>query len=293
MPELFARLAGEYPTREDALDQVKKISDKAFVESANDELTLVRGTLHIALNKWIDFFVYQIRGELEEGVERVTKAEEKEVDKIIELRLQDVRVAQEKAEQLTQEAIKTSEAQFVWTLQFNSLLPLLWPPVVSLRSYHEQSRWREKGNIHVKWGYIWSIVYFWKKILTMFQRTSIAASGSHDAVQQAARRRKVRDDKRKKHEALELERQPLQPPPQKLSLSLPPEVSQPPPPQQQQQTFPQQLPPPLPQQLPPPPQVSQPPPPQQQQGSIQERQAQAMAESSEVSEMEPLFRAGA
>jgi len=50
---------------------------------------------------------------LEEGVERVTKAEEKEVDKIIELRLQDVRVAQEKAEQLTQEAIKTSEAQFV------------------------------------------------------------------------------------------------------------------------------------------------------------------------------------
>ena len=51
MPELFARLAGEYPTREDALDQVKKISDKAFVESANDELTLVRGTLHIALNK--------------------------------------------------------------------------------------------------------------------------------------------------------------------------------------------------------------------------------------------------
>ncbi len=45
MPELFARLAGEYPTREDALDEVKKISDKAFVESANDELALVRGTL--------------------------------------------------------------------------------------------------------------------------------------------------------------------------------------------------------------------------------------------------------
>jgi len=46
-------------------------------------------------------------------VERVTKAKEKEVDKIIELRLQDVQVAQEKAEQLTQEAIKMSEAQFI------------------------------------------------------------------------------------------------------------------------------------------------------------------------------------
>jgi len=45
MPELVARLAGEYPTREDALDEVKKISDKAFVKLANNKLALVRGTL--------------------------------------------------------------------------------------------------------------------------------------------------------------------------------------------------------------------------------------------------------
>jgi hypothetical protein len=45
MPQLFARLAGKYPTSEEALDQVKKILDKAFSESAKDELGHVRGAL--------------------------------------------------------------------------------------------------------------------------------------------------------------------------------------------------------------------------------------------------------
>jgi hypothetical protein len=50
---------------------------------------------------------------LEEGVERVIKAEEREVDSIIKLKLQEVQVAQEKAEQLKKEAIQASDAQFV------------------------------------------------------------------------------------------------------------------------------------------------------------------------------------
>ena len=49
---------------------------------------------------------------------RVTKSEEKEADDIMQLKLQEVRdfrvaQAQEKVEQLKQEAIKASEAQFV------------------------------------------------------------------------------------------------------------------------------------------------------------------------------------
>ena len=45
MPQLFARLAGEYLTSEEALDQTKKMSDKAFSESAEDEISRVRGIL--------------------------------------------------------------------------------------------------------------------------------------------------------------------------------------------------------------------------------------------------------
>jgi hypothetical protein len=115
LPQLFVRLAGEYPTSEEALDQAKNISDKAFSESAEDELGRVRAALAYDLDNWIDF-VYQIQGELEEGVERVIKAEEREVDSIIKLKLQEVQVAQEKAEQLKKEAIQASDAQFVWVL---------------------------------------------------------------------------------------------------------------------------------------------------------------------------------
>jgi len=45
LPQHFASLAGEYPTSEEALDQVKSISDKAFSESAKDKLSRVRGAL--------------------------------------------------------------------------------------------------------------------------------------------------------------------------------------------------------------------------------------------------------
>jgi|HubBroStandDraft_3_1064219.scaffolds.fasta_scaffold179124_4 hypothetical protein len=45
LPQLFVRLAGEYPTSEEALDQAKNISDKAFSESAEDELGRVRAAL--------------------------------------------------------------------------------------------------------------------------------------------------------------------------------------------------------------------------------------------------------
>ena len=45
MPQLSARLAGEYPTNEEALDQVEKMSDKALSESADDEISRVRGVL--------------------------------------------------------------------------------------------------------------------------------------------------------------------------------------------------------------------------------------------------------
>ena len=120
MPQLFARLAGEYSTSEEALDQTKKMSDKAFSESAENEISRVRGILayHLEQPNWL--LRLQIQGELEEGVARVTKSEEKEADDIMQLKLQEVRdfqvaQAQEKVEQLKQEAIKASEAQFVWT----------------------------------------------------------------------------------------------------------------------------------------------------------------------------------
>jgi len=45
LPQHFASLAGEYLTSEEALDQVKSISDKAFSESAEDELSRVHGAL--------------------------------------------------------------------------------------------------------------------------------------------------------------------------------------------------------------------------------------------------------
>lgn len=45
MPQLFARLAGEYPTDGEVLDRVKKMSDKVFSESAEAELNRVRGVL--------------------------------------------------------------------------------------------------------------------------------------------------------------------------------------------------------------------------------------------------------
>ena len=44
---------------------------------------------------------------------KVAEAEEREVGKILGCRLQEVRATQEKVEQLTQKAIKASEAQFV------------------------------------------------------------------------------------------------------------------------------------------------------------------------------------
>lgn len=48
-------------------------------------------------------------------MERVTKAEESEVNRILERKLQEIRlgVAQEKAEHLKQKAIEESDAQFV------------------------------------------------------------------------------------------------------------------------------------------------------------------------------------
>ena len=46
-------------------------------------------------------------------MERVAKAEETEVDGILERSLQEVRVSQEKVEQLKRKAIKASNAEFV------------------------------------------------------------------------------------------------------------------------------------------------------------------------------------
>jgi len=51
MPQLSARLAGEYPTNEEALDQVEKMSDKAFSESANDEISCMHGVLAFDLEQ--------------------------------------------------------------------------------------------------------------------------------------------------------------------------------------------------------------------------------------------------
>lgn len=45
MTQLFARLVGEYPSSEEALYHAKQISDKAFSESANNELSRVRSPL--------------------------------------------------------------------------------------------------------------------------------------------------------------------------------------------------------------------------------------------------------
>ena len=73
--------------------------------------------LRITLNNRTDFFIYQIQGEFEEGMERVTKAEEREVNQILERKLQEVHVAQE-VERVKQQAIKESDAQFVQTPQF-------------------------------------------------------------------------------------------------------------------------------------------------------------------------------
>jgi len=89
-----------------------------------------------------------------------------------------------------------------------------------------------------------SIVSFCRKIVTKSQRTSNAASGSHDAVQQSTRRRKVHNDGRKQREkTLELEQQPQH------------QVSEP----QPQPPLPQQLPPIIPQQEPQPQLQRQPP----------------------------------
>ena len=73
--------------------------------------------LRITLNNQTDSFICQIQGEFEEGVERVTQAEEREVNKILERKLQEVQVAQ-KVECVKQQAIKESDAQFVRTPQF-------------------------------------------------------------------------------------------------------------------------------------------------------------------------------
>ena len=50
MPQLFERLAGEYPSGKEALAQARSISDKAFFESANNEISHVRGLLAYTLN---------------------------------------------------------------------------------------------------------------------------------------------------------------------------------------------------------------------------------------------------
>jgi hypothetical protein len=107
MPQLFARIAEKYPTSEEALDQVQTLSDRAFSESAEDEIGRVRGVLAYHL-KQLTFFIYQIQGEFEEGVEHVIMSEKQEAEKIIKLKLQELQVAQE-----VEEAIKASEAQFV------------------------------------------------------------------------------------------------------------------------------------------------------------------------------------
>ena len=43
MPQLFERLAGEYPSSKEALAQARSISDKAFFELANKEISHVHG----------------------------------------------------------------------------------------------------------------------------------------------------------------------------------------------------------------------------------------------------------
>jgi hypothetical protein len=51
--------------------------------------------------------------ESEEGIEKVIKKETMEAEKIIELKLQDLRLDQQKVEQLKQAAVEASDAEFV------------------------------------------------------------------------------------------------------------------------------------------------------------------------------------
>jgi hypothetical protein len=51
--------------------------------------------------------------ESEDGIEKVIKKEMMEADKIIELKLQDLWLDQQKVEQLKQAAIEVSDAEFV------------------------------------------------------------------------------------------------------------------------------------------------------------------------------------
>lgn len=47
IPQLFAKFAGKYPTSKEALDQVRRVSDKAFSESVagDDKISRVCGPL--------------------------------------------------------------------------------------------------------------------------------------------------------------------------------------------------------------------------------------------------------
>ena len=45
MPQLFERLAREYPTSKEALDQTRSISVRVFSESADHKISRVRGPL--------------------------------------------------------------------------------------------------------------------------------------------------------------------------------------------------------------------------------------------------------
>jgi hypothetical protein len=51
--------------------------------------------------------------ELEDSIEKVIKKEMMEADKIIELKLQDLQLDQQKVEQLKQAAVEASNAEFV------------------------------------------------------------------------------------------------------------------------------------------------------------------------------------
>ena len=51
--------------------------------------------------------------ESEDGIEKVIKKEMMEAEKIIELKLQDLQLDQQKVEQLKQAAVEASDAEFV------------------------------------------------------------------------------------------------------------------------------------------------------------------------------------
>lgn len=53
IPQLFANLAGKYPTSKEALDQVRRVSDKAFSESVagDDKISCMCGPLADHLEK--------------------------------------------------------------------------------------------------------------------------------------------------------------------------------------------------------------------------------------------------